>query len=134
MELKSKLKEPSECKICKKTFSPNFGLKSHEKVHTGEIPFECKTCKEAFTKSDELKQHEKCPLCVKSQLRNHLMKMKNQKAFLKVDIYPVRIFSKLSQPFKLTSWQKYIKPFSKLFPASIISFSSLSANCVITVD
>ena len=41
--------------ICNKTFSRKFGLKSHEKDHTGEKPFECETCK-AFTKSDELLQ------------------------------------------------------------------------------
>ena len=50
---------PFECETCSKRLKTKFGLKQHERIHTGEAPFECKTCMTKFTQSSSLKTHER---------------------------------------------------------------------------
>ena len=70
-----KTKKSLECNTCKKTFSSNSSLKTHNRVHTGEKPYECKTCRKCFSTSFVLKQHHRihtgekpfeCKICKKA--------------------------------------------------------------------
>ena len=50
---------PFECKTCKKRFKENGKLKIHERIHTGELPYECKSCNKRFNQIGNLKKHER---------------------------------------------------------------------------
>ncbi|RKK98844.1 hypothetical protein BFJ71_g6569 [Fusarium oxysporum] len=47
------------CQICKKTFTRNINLKSHERSHFGDRPFACTTCGKAFARVNDCRRHEK---------------------------------------------------------------------------
>ena len=51
-------KKSLKCMHCQKEFKYLFHLMTHERIHTGEVPFECKTCKKRFTQLGHLKTHE----------------------------------------------------------------------------
>ncbi|XP_046358785.2 uncharacterized protein LOC124136795 isoform X1 [Haliotis rufescens] len=46
-----------ECKFCRKTFSRQFLLQRHERIHTGQKAFYCKECGKGFSESVNLSQH-----------------------------------------------------------------------------
>ena len=50
--------KPYHCKFCQKAFQTSSCLKSHVRIHTGEVPFECKTCSKRFKTKGQLKVHE----------------------------------------------------------------------------
>ena len=52
-------KRKYHCIFCQKAFQTSSSLKSHVRIHTGEVPFECKTCSKRFKTKGELKQHER---------------------------------------------------------------------------
>ena len=56
--LKAK-KRPYQCSFCQKAFQTSSSLKSHERIHTGEVPFGCKTCSNRFKTKGDLKKHER---------------------------------------------------------------------------
>ncbi|KAF5633624.1 early growth response 1-B [Fusarium sp. NRRL 52700] len=47
------------CQICKKTFTRNINLKSHERSHFGDRPYACMTCGKAFARINDCRRHEK---------------------------------------------------------------------------
>ena len=57
--------KPFKCGICPKTFSNDFLLQNHIRVHTGEKPFKCEVCQQLFSQ--------------KMHLANHMLKHKNEK-------------------------------------------------------
>ena len=50
---------PFECDTCKKLFKTKGNLMNHERIHTGEVPYECKTCMKRFTQKCDLNTHER---------------------------------------------------------------------------
>ena len=54
-----KLEPTFQCSFCEKKLSTPFGLKVHERQHTGEKPFKCTVCEAAFTSLGGLQQHER---------------------------------------------------------------------------
>ena len=77
-------RKPFQCSFCQKAFQNSGNLKSHERIHTGEVPFGCKTCLKRFKTKFELKSHERihtvevpfeCKACKKRfKQRGHLKK------------------------------------------------------------
>ncbi|XP_055617814.1 gastrula zinc finger protein XlCGF52.1-like isoform X2 [Toxorhynchites rutilus septentrionalis] len=49
--------KPFKCGKCEKTFTTKYGLKEHDRTHTGERPFSCPHCSKAFRHSSTLKKH-----------------------------------------------------------------------------
>ncbi|XP_017052180.1 zinc finger protein 358 [Drosophila ficusphila] len=64
---------PIKCSICLKTFTTRSGLKTHNKIHTGER-YNCPRCSWSFTRRSTVMRHlksfpgepHKCPLCPKT--------------------------------------------------------------------
>ena len=50
---------PYECMTCKKKFNQKCTLNAHERIHTGEVPYQCKTCKRRFSHITTLNLHER---------------------------------------------------------------------------
>jgi len=46
------------CKLCSKSFTRAFSLRSHERTHLAERPFVCNTFEEAFSRPHVLSKHE----------------------------------------------------------------------------
>ena len=47
------------CKYCKKTFTQQHSMKTHERIHSGEKPYSCKYCEKKFTQQHSVKTHER---------------------------------------------------------------------------
>ena len=47
------------CNICDKGFSRSFDLKTHMRVHSGELPFQCELCGKSFRAATNLNKHRK---------------------------------------------------------------------------
>ena len=62
--------KPFKCGICPKTFTNDFLLQNHIRVHTGEKPFKCEMCQQLFSQ--------------KMHLANHMLKHKNEKPNLPI--------------------------------------------------
>lgn len=46
------------CDVCKKTFSRSDNLKTHQRIHTGEMPYACRYCGKSFRWKSALSNHE----------------------------------------------------------------------------
>ena len=51
------VRQPSECKVCYRSFQRKEGLERHVRVHSGHRPFTCEACKSCFKRADHLKKH-----------------------------------------------------------------------------
>ncbi|XP_027026756.2 zinc finger protein 180-like isoform X2 [Tachysurus fulvidraco] len=49
--------KPFHCSHCGKTFTQLFNLTSHLRIHTGEKPFPCSQCGKSFSQASKLKTH-----------------------------------------------------------------------------
>jgi uncharacterized Zn-finger protein len=47
------------CTICRKSFTRNINLRSHERSHFGDRPYACSTCGKAFARVNDCRRHEK---------------------------------------------------------------------------
>ncbi|GIY29515.1 hypothetical protein CEXT_100751 [Caerostris extrusa] len=48
---------PHVCNNCQMAFCEFSGLKKHMRIHTGERPYSCKICQQTFTQSSNLNRH-----------------------------------------------------------------------------
>ena len=51
-------KKSLKCMHCQKEFKYLFHLMTHERIHTGEVPYKCRTCKKTYNHKSALKIHE----------------------------------------------------------------------------
>ena len=49
------IKRPFRCSFFQKAFQKSGNLKSHERIHTAEVPFECMTCKKKIKNKRRVK-------------------------------------------------------------------------------
>lgn len=62
-----KQKNPSSyhCKLCPKSFTRAYNLRSHERTHSGVRPYICGTCAKTFARQHDRKRHEELHTGVK---------------------------------------------------------------------
>lgn len=51
------------CEICSKSFSRNYDLKRHKRMHEGLKPFVCECCLRPFSRQDALQRHLRSDYC-----------------------------------------------------------------------
>ena len=100
--IKKDKKIKHKCKICRKSFSQKSYLKSHEVIHTGEVPFQCKTCKKRFKRRSNLSAHEKRH----SNERSFRCKSCKYKACTKANLEHHERIHTGERPFKCNTCQK----------------------------
>ena len=93
---KQKVKGPSKCNQCAKSFTQSASLSRHMKIHSGERSHVCPQCKKAFITSSRLKVHLvthsgvkpfTCTYCQrgfgsKSNMQMHINRHTGEKPFL----------------------------------------------------
>ena len=58
----TRMKKPYNCDICGKSFTQNYNLSKHYRMHSGETLYKCKVCGKAFHDSGNLTKHHEYTL------------------------------------------------------------------------